>query len=157
MSRFRVAALAATALVVLALVGSLVAGIRDGGGRVADDSEEEEAAERRLRVEVLNAAGVPGLARTATDRLRDRGFDVVYYGNARGFAPESSLVLDRVGRTEWAREVGDALEIERVATRPDSSLFLDVTVVVGRDWAGNNKQGETPVGASPDSAVPARR
>ena len=36
----------------------------------------------RVRVEVLNAGGVPGMASRATDHLRESGFDVVYYGNA---------------------------------------------------------------------------
>ena len=69
----------------------------------------------RVRVEVLNAAGIPGLARVVTRTLRERGFDVVYFGNARGFSPESTLVIDRVGREETAREVAGALEVEQGA------------------------------------------
>ncbi|HEX2721963.1 MAG TPA: LytR C-terminal domain-containing protein, partial [Gemmatimonadaceae bacterium] len=37
----------------------------------------------RIKVEVLNATGVRGLARKATMFLRDRGFDVVAVGTAR--------------------------------------------------------------------------
>ena len=43
----------------------------------------------RIRVEVLNAGGEPGMARMATDQLRDRGFDVVYFGNAESFGRDS--------------------------------------------------------------------
>ncbi|HLM68823.1 MAG TPA: LytR C-terminal domain-containing protein, partial [Longimicrobium sp.] len=92
----------------------------------------------RVRVEVLNASGVPGLARRGTEVLRDGGYDVVSFGNAPGFAPDSSLVLDRVGRMELARSVADAVQIPRVYARPDSNVYVDVTVVLGRDWAAEN-------------------
>ena len=36
----------------------------------------------RVRVEVLNAGGEDGMARLATEHLRDQGFDVVFFGNA---------------------------------------------------------------------------
>ncbi|MDO8500351.1 MAG: LytR C-terminal domain-containing protein [Gemmatimonadaceae bacterium] len=86
----------------------------------------------RIKVEVLNATRVRGLARKATMYLRDRGFDVV----AVGTAPEqrtATLVLDRSGHPEWARLVALAFNA-RAEARPDSSRYLDVTVLVGGDW-----------------------
>lgn len=88
----------------------------------------------RVRVEVLNSGGTLGLARSATDVLRDVGFDVVYFGNADRFDRDSSAVLDRVGRLESARTVADALEIRTVLSRPDSNLFVDVSVWLGKEW-----------------------
>ena len=88
---------------------------------------------QRVRVQVLNATSVRGLARRATIHLRDRGFDVVEMGTS----PEqhdSTLVLDRSGHPEWARRVADALGGARVEARPDTSRYLDVTVLVGRSW-----------------------
>lgn len=138
MSRARQLALAATVLVVLVLAGSLVAGLGGDRPEQTDSPPSPSAAPRaaRVRVEVLNAAGIPGLARTVTDRLRDRGFDVVYFGNGRGFSPDTSLVLDRAAHPDAARRVADALGIRRVLSRPDSTLYLDVTVVLGRDLKG---------------------
>lgn len=93
------------------------------------------APQGRVRVQVLNATPTHGLARKATDLLRDHGFDVVETGNApRGTSPAESVVLDRVGRAEVARQVADALGIRRVEARRDTTLLLDVTVVLGRDW-----------------------
>jgi len=86
----------------------------------------------RIKVEVLNATKVRGLARKATMFLRDRGFDVV----AVGTAPEqlaSTLVLDRSSHPDWANLVARAFN-SRVESRPDSSRYLDVTVLVGADW-----------------------
>lgn len=142
-------------LLVAVLVGSLAAGLVGGrGGGTADDGpaaakDADRAPARgaaarpteRVRVEVLNASGVPGLARRGTEVLRDGGYDVVSYGNAPSFAPDSSLVLDRVGRMELARAVADAIQIPRVYARPDSNVYVDVTVVLGRDWAVENQEG----------------
>lgn len=87
-----------------------------------------------VRVEVLNGAGAAGLARDATYRLRDDGFDVVFFGNADHFGYERSVVVDRVGRLDRARAVAAALGIDSVATALDSSLMLEVSVVLGDDW-----------------------
>jgi hypothetical protein len=134
MRRLRLAGLVLVLAAVLVGIGSMVWQWR-GGGEAAGPAAAVGRADR-VRVEVLNAAGVPGLARAATDRLRDAGFDVVYYGNGRGFAPDSSLVLDRVGKRELAADVAETLDIPRVGSRPDSTLYLEVTVVLGKDWSG---------------------
>jgi hypothetical protein len=91
--------------------------------------------EERVRVEVLNAGGVAGMAASATDRLREAGFDVVHFGNAGSFdAGRPSAVIDRVGRADFARAVAASLGIDNVLSEPDPNLFLDVTVVVGGGW-----------------------
>lgn len=90
-------------------------------------------ADARVRVQVLNATTVRGLARRATMHLRDRGFDVLEIGTANE-QRDSTLVLDRSGHPEWARKVADALGGARVESRPDSSRYLDVTVLLGRSW-----------------------
>ena len=98
--------------------------------------------EGRVRVEVLNAGGVSGKARDATFALREAGFDVVDFGNAPGWDPADpvleSTVYDRVGRLDAARAVAARLGIDNVLSDPDPNLYVDVTVVVGRSWAGPN-------------------
>ena len=86
----------------------------------------------RIKVEVLNATKVRGLARRATFFLRDRGFDVVSMGPSR-LESDSTIVLDRSGHPEWASLVAKALNA-KVQTRLDSSRYLDVTVLIGRNW-----------------------
>jgi hypothetical protein len=86
----------------------------------------------RIKVEVLNATKVRGLGRKATLFLRDRGFDVVAVSTSR-LQMESTLVLDRSNHPEWAALVARAFNA-RVEERPDSSRYLDVTVLVGGDW-----------------------
>lgn len=86
----------------------------------------------RIKIEVQNATATRGLARRATLYLRDRGFDVVSFGNAAE-RRDSTIVLDRSGHPDWAALVATAMKAE-VESRPDSSRYLDVTVLVGRDW-----------------------
>jgi hypothetical protein len=154
--RLQTVGLFLTLLVVAVLVGSLAAGlVRGRGGEPARPEDAHGVAETpagaaaarpqgRVRVEVLNASGVPGLAARGRTQLRDAGFDVVYVGNARGFEPDTSLVLDRVGRMELARSVADRMEIPRVYPRPDSNVYVDVTVVLGRDWVAEEEAEPVP-------------
>lgn len=101
---------------------------------VVNESRQDPLAGPRVRVEVLNAGGVDRLARDATEYLRDFGFDVVDFRNARDVGADSSLVLDRVGREETARAVAEALGINNVRSQPDSNLYVDVSVMLGSEW-----------------------
>jgi hypothetical protein len=98
-----------------------------------DDSTARPPAGVRVRVQVLNATRTRGLARRAMFVLRDRGWDVVEIGTT---APprDSTLVLDRSGHPEWAARVARALGGARVESRPDSSRYLDVTILLGGSW-----------------------
>jgi hypothetical protein len=86
------------------------------------------------RVEVLNASGRSGLARAATDRLRAGGFDVVHFGNAAGHDGDSSVVVVRSASDDAARSAARQLGIAQIRTQVDTSLFVDATVILGRDW-----------------------
>lgn len=88
----------------------------------------------RIKVEVLNATDTKGLARRAMLVLRDAGFDVVFFGNSSERA-DSTRVLDRSGHADWAALAARAMGRARVEHQPDSSRFLDLTVLVGRDWS----------------------
>ena len=87
----------------------------------------------RIRVEVYNTTATTGLARRASFFLRDQGFDVVHFAG-RGPERDSTLVIDRSGKPEWARLVAEALGGATVTSEPDSSRYLDVTVLLGRSW-----------------------
>jgi hypothetical protein len=87
----------------------------------------------RVKVQVVNATRVRGLARRATQYLRERGWDVVEVGTTRE-QRDATLVLDRSGHPEWARRVAHAMGGAAIEARPDTSRYLDVTVLVGRTW-----------------------
>ena len=137
MERRRLIRRTAAAIALLVLVGGVAVALRDPTTRapqaVRQRVDAEAPAGVRIRVEVLNATRVRGLARRATMHLRDRGFDVVHVGTSRD-ARDSTLVLDRSGHSDWAQLVARALGGARVERAPDSSRYLDVTVLVGAAW-----------------------
>ena len=106
--------------------------------RSAADAQPEAPADAkappntRIKVEVLNATTTKGLARRATQFLRDRGFDVVAIGTARQ-QRETTLVIDRSNHPAWARLIANAMGAD-VSSRPDSSRYVDATVLVGANW-----------------------
>jgi hypothetical protein len=97
----------------------------------SDDARAPEGV--RIRVQVLNATRTRGLARRATMHLRDRGFDVVEVGTDPN-VHDSTMVLDRSSHPEWAALVARALGAGQVLSRPDTSRYLDVTVLLGGTW-----------------------
>jgi hypothetical protein len=138
-SVIRIVGLAALALALVVFVVSFIAGLGAAPDeRVTGDArrggERLDQIGTRIRVEVLNAGGVAGLARRATEHLRDRGFDVVAFGNAGVSGNERTVVLARTAEVEHAHAVAAALGVDSVSAEPDAQLFLDVTVLLGRDW-----------------------
>lgn len=103
----------------------------DGGSTAAADTA---AGSEPPRVEVLNGAGEPGIAETTAERLRSRGFDVVFYGNAEDFDVPSTRVIARSDRTGAARELAAAMGVDSVRSEPRPDLYLDATVILGADW-----------------------
>ena len=87
----------------------------------------------RIRVQVLNTTKTRGLARRATRLLRDRGFDVVELGTV-GPTIDTTIVLDLSGHPDWAASVAKVMAPARTRARPDSSRYLDVTVLLGATW-----------------------
>jgi len=125
-------------VLVAAFLVSFLRGVGWPSGSAADEGTADtsttiQEADLRGRVEVLNATTRSGLAADATDRLRDAGFDVVHFGNAET-VPDSSAVVDRIGDADIARAVADELGIDRIRTNVDSTLYLDVTVILGVDF-----------------------
>lgn len=129
------AALKRVAIVAVAAVALVLAAVlwRDRGLEPPRSVTVLVPDDVRIKVEVLNASGQRGLARRATFALRDAGFDVVRFDNASE-TRDSTLVLSRSGKDDWARLVARALGGARVEARTDSMRFLDVTVLLGADW-----------------------
>ncbi len=91
----------------------------------------------RVTVEVLNASGKPGLAKTGTRILRRAGIDVLNFGNA----PDSIGTLDstrivvRRGSSAVGERLRKALGVGRVVAELDGRRLLDASVLLGADFA----------------------
>lgn len=136
---------AALAVTVIGLAGLTALGVYLAVGEAGEvDSLRDPVVWTggRVRIEVFNGGGVTGMAGAATDVLRESGFDVVTFGNAPSFDPtRRSEVVDRVGRADVAHAVAGVLGIDNVQSDPDPNLFVDVTVVLGREWSAPNERG----------------
>jgi hypothetical protein len=99
---------------------------------LAGGKDEKAPAGTRIKIEVLNATTTKGLAHRATLFLRDRGFDVVAIGTASQQRAETT-VIDRSKHPAWARLVANAMGAT-LTSRPDSSRYVDVTVLIGANW-----------------------
>ncbi len=97
--------------------------------RAASDLDRE-----RVSLEVLNGAGDVGAAELMSEKLRDMGFDVKTFGNARDFEQERTELLDRSGRPGAARAISDSLGGVPVRGEPAPELYLDATLLLGDDW-----------------------
>jgi len=89
-----------------------------------------------IQVEVLNGCGVVDIADKFTDRLRRRKFDVVNTANYRSFEIDKSIIIDRSGRLGNAKYLADVMGLDRrrVIQQKNKNYFLDVTLIVGKDY-----------------------
>lgn len=122
-------------VVVLAVVVVAVILIGRGDG-TAQSEVVLQGRVHTIQLDVLNATGEAKLAQRVTDYLRSRGFDVVEIGNYRE-PLERTLVVDRTGDAQAAVQVAEALGIspEQVMQKIDKTLYLDVSVLIGKDYA----------------------
>lgn len=98
-----------------------------------------------ITVEVLNASGRPGSARVGTRLLRQAGIDVVFFGNApspeAGATLDSTRIIVRRGDAKVGERVRAALGQGRVEVQLDSGKLLDVSVLLGMDFASTAGAG----------------
>lgn len=90
---------------------------------------------QRVTVRVLNATGVRGLARRSTFYLRSMGYDVVDFDSERGPTRDSSEVVVHGRDSTLGLRMQRALGTGHVRSASlDSLRYVDLTVVLGRDW-----------------------
>ena len=96
----------------------------------------EQIASDIIQVEVLNGCGVGGVADRFTDFLRNNKFDVVNIANYIRFDMDETLVIDRRGNKANAYSVANSLGVkkENVIQQLNDDYFLDVSIVIGRDY-----------------------
>lgn len=99
-----------------------------------DDSLARAPRGTRVIVRVVNASGRRGLGRRATLVLRDYGYDVVDFDGAAGGARATTEIADHTGHAAWAAHLQRALGTGTIIARADSSRYVDLTVLIGRDW-----------------------
>ncbi len=103
-------------------------------GRLAPGLNEPGAA-GRLRVQLLNGTGEPGLAQVVTPRLVPAGAEVKLVGNADRFDYATTQIVYYDQRVRaGALAVRDALGVGEVVRSRQRLEVVELTVVVGHDF-----------------------
>ena len=95
----------------------------------------------RVKVRVLNGAGVPGLAGQTAGRLRKLGFDVIGIGNTTA-ASITVVTYAGTAQADSAYTLMTALKATPAAQNllpepaPQTGTAGPVTLIIGSDWAG---------------------
>lgn len=89
-----------------------------------------------VQLEVLNGTAEPKAAQKLTEALRSGGFDVVDMGNYKSSSVERTTVISRTADRSAALSVASYLGVDKnsVVQQPDKNLYLDVSVIIGKDF-----------------------
>ncbi|MCG2725035.1 MAG: LytR C-terminal domain-containing protein [Elusimicrobia bacterium] len=92
-----------------------------------------------IKVEILNASGVKSRAAKITKYLREKGVDVVNFGNFPSIRKKSKIVncSDSVRSAFKVRDILDLRKLE-IYSRYDSSNMADAIVIIGADFNEDN-------------------
>lgn len=91
---------------------------------------------QKLQVEVLNACGASGIASTVTQYLRDHDVDVVNVGNYTRFDLNKTMLWERIKEADSQR-IAQLLGVseDNIDSKIDTNLQLDITIILGSDYA----------------------
>jgi calcineurin-like phosphoesterase len=97
-----------------------------------------------IQVDVQNGTNESGVAAKFADYLRRNGLDVVEMGNFKGNIEEKTVIIDRSGDLSKAKKVARILGLsdKNVIQQINNSLYLDVTIVIGKDFKELNPYKE---------------
>ena len=110
--------------------------------------------DRVFTVEVLNGTTVTGLAGRTAEVLRGFGYDVISIGNADHSGYDRTMVIDRSGMEEMARNFAGIIRCSNIRfetpsqENPEGDITVqgfeyrsDVTLIIGRDFNGRYVTG----------------
>ncbi len=92
----------------------------------------------RVRLEVLNGCGVPGIGENVAAAIDMNSFEVVSSANANNFDyPETVIIIYSEDRdtVAAAEKLQNELEVGRIEAHPQVHDMSDITVIIGKDYA----------------------
>jgi hypothetical protein len=135
--RKRLIGIVLTAIFIASLIVIYVLANKSGVNNGSDVASVPVSTDRIIEVEILDGAGNSRVAQHATNVLRALGYDVVEMKKNNDGIVERSYVLDRSGDMDVAHRIATSLGIpkDKVFQKIDRDLYLDITVVVGKDFS----------------------
>lgn len=89
-----------------------------------------------IQINVLNGCGTAGVGITMTKYCRQAGYDVVEMGNYKSFDVTESMVIDRSGKLNNAKQLASMLGIKpkNVVQQFSNEHLVSASVVIGKDY-----------------------
>jgi LCP family protein required for cell wall assembly len=101
---------------------------------------EELMAEEGARIALLNGTLVPGLASRTQEYLQSMGANITVVGDAESKPQTYTSIYDYTGNPYTAQYFVELMNISeyRIFFQYNPESEVDVTVILGDDWVGNN-------------------
>jgi len=102
-------------------------------------SAEEQIRDEGARIAVLNGSYTPGLAARTTEYLQSLGYNVTVTGNAQQGTTYTEIIFYN-GKPYTVKHLVELMGISpfRIRYFNDPTSEVDITLILGDDWAGNN-------------------
>lgn len=95
---------------------------------------KEKIEKKKIRVEVLNGTKVPKLAQKVTARIREIGFDVIYYGTYDSEINQTRIFDRKYPDLMAGKMLAKEIRNPKVYFEADPDNLADVTIVIGKDY-----------------------
>ncbi len=91
-----------------------------------------------VSVQVLNGAGVDGMASRTAQVFKSFGYKIAESADADNHNYENTVILDRKGNPRAAEGLADLIKCKRWYTESDDTLddTIDITIILGKDFDG---------------------
>ena len=93
---------------------------------------------KRVKIEVLNGCGVPGIGERVAADIDMARYQIVNSSNADNFDHAETLIIvysDDKTITGAAQELRNELEVGKLEAHPQTQTLSDISVIVGKDYA----------------------
>jgi LCP family protein required for cell wall assembly len=100
----------------------------------SDEELKSLMATEGARVEVLNGAGVQGLAQATSDWLKGQGVNVVNFDTADRTDYPNSVIVTLVEKPYTTRWLAKTFNVSSAVSGSDPSGAADIRIILGQDW-----------------------
>lgn len=99
------------------------------------ENKQHSAIEKIVKVEILNATDMKSAAKIVTRFLRNKGFDVINFGNYSKQEKKTKIIVWH-GNLSAAKLIRDAINMNSIEIYSESKKFkiTDVTLIIGADF-----------------------
>ena len=101
------------------------------------ETKNDKSIGRRIQVMILNGCGEKGIARLYANFLRNKGYDVIDYDNAKSFDHGNTKIRIHSRDSEsFEYKIIELLKIkpDKIEYNNSKNIFYDMTIIIGDDF-----------------------